>query len=118
MSTTRREVQEVFDALNTAARDPALPRPSSDSEDEFAGLIYETLDDETDNFKLRPFSDGRWNDRDYPRSLSSLTGVSREWREIAIKFLFRVRCLPRHALSLSLMVSLADITLHSRGSRK
>ena len=83
-----RVFQRVFDALKERAREPIEHVYYCDDEDD---SDHESCDDETDVFKMGPFSDRRAEDPDYPESLMSLSCVSKEWREVAVKILFRVR---------------------------
>lgn len=78
----------VFDALKERAREPTVRVYYSDDEDD---SDHESCDDETDVFKMGPFSDRRAEDPHYPQSLVSLSCVSKEWRDVAVKILFRVR---------------------------
>jgi hypothetical protein len=84
--------KEEFEELQNTALEPARQYIYNSDDDEDDG-DYETHYDETEVFKIGPFSDSRYEDPDYPKSLISLSCVSKEWRDVAVKFLFRVKLL-------------------------
>lgn len=77
--------QDMFRHLDEIAREPALTAYDSSDEAEYDS------EEETDVFKKGPFSDYRFILSGYPKSLLSLWRVSKEWHDIAVKIVFRVR---------------------------
>lgn len=76
---------DTFRRLDDFAREMTFT--AYDSSDE-AG--YDS-DIETNVFQRGPFTDGRYDLTSYPKSLLSLLRVSKEWHDIAVKIVFRVR---------------------------
>ena len=83
-------IQDVFRGLHETAKDHCLRGYNASGSETEWDSDYDT-DEETDEFRIGPFTDRRFHSGRYPKSLLSLSRVSREWRNIAVSIVFRVK---------------------------
>ncbi|TKA54114.1 hypothetical protein B0A53_03491 [Rhodotorula sp. CCFEE 5036] len=81
-------IQDVFRGLHETAKDHCLRGYNASGSETEWDSDYDT-DEETDEFRIGPFTDRRFYSGRYPKSLLSLSRVSREWRNIAVSIVFR-----------------------------